>query len=92
MRCRISSGAGSGVAVDERDRAHDLARRAEAALQRVGADERVDHRVVAQALDRRHLAPADPVGERDARERRRAVDEHGARAAVPLVARDLRAR
>ena len=64
--------------------------RAEAALERVAADERVDERVVAQALDRRHLAVADGVRERDAREHRHAVELHGARAAVALAAGDLR--
>ena len=38
--------------------------------------------MVAQAFDRRHLARRHPVHERDARERRIAVDEHRARAAV----------
>ena len=66
------------------------ARRAEAALHHVVLDERVHHRVLAQALDRRHLA-LDPVHERDAREHRHAVDEHGAGPAMPLVAGDLRA-
>ena len=51
---------GCGRRVDERDRADDLARRAEAALQRVCAHERVDHRMVAQPLDRRHLALVAP--------------------------------
>ena len=75
---------------DERRRRDDLPRRAEAALDRVGADERVDERMVAQALDRRHLA-LDRVRERDAREPRHAVDLHRAGAAVALVAGDLRA-
>ena len=74
----------------ERDGADDLAGRAEAALQRVGAHERVDHRMVAQPLDRRHLGALDRVRERDARERRRAVDEHRAGAAMPFAAGDLR--
>src|ERR687888_253733 len=43
-----------GLRVDERDGADDLAGRAEAALERVGTHERIDHRMVAQALDRRH--------------------------------------
>ena len=55
MRVPNLVGRRRGRRVDERDRADDLARRAEAALQRVGAHERVDHRVVAQPLDRRHL-------------------------------------
>src|SRR5438445_8439932 len=76
---------------DECGRGHDLPRRAEAALHSVGADERVDQRMVAQAFDRRDLGPVDCVDERDARERRYAVDQHGARAAMALAARDLRA-
>jgi hypothetical protein len=78
------------VGLDESRRGHDLARRAEAALERVSADERVDERVLAQALDRCHLALADHVHERDARVDGDAVEQHGARAAVALGARDLR--
>ena len=76
---------------DERGGGDDLARRAEAALDGVGADERVDERVVAQPLDRRHFA-VDRVRERDAGEPRHTVDLHGARAAMSLCARDLRPR
>src|SRR5581483_756354 len=65
------------------------ARRAEAALHRVRADEGVDERMLAQALDRRHL-PLDRVHEGDAREHGRPIDHDGAGAAMPLVARDLR--
>ena len=54
-------------------------------------DERLDERVVAQALDRRHLAVADRVHERDAREHRYAVELDRAGAAVALAAGDLRA-
>ena len=56
MRCLISSRRRLGFASTRATARDDLARRAEAALDRVGADERVDQRVVAQALDRRHLA------------------------------------
>jgi hypothetical protein len=45
--------------------------------------------MLAQALDRRHLA-LDRVREGDARESRHAVDLDGAGAAVTLVAGDLR--
>src|SRR5207253_3085398 len=76
---------------DECGRGHDLPRRAEAALHGVGADERVDQRMVAQAYDRRDLCPVDRMDERDARERWDAVDQHRARAAMALAARDLRA-
>jgi hypothetical protein len=48
--------------------------------------------VVAEALDRRDLALADGLRERDARERGRSVEEDGARAAVSLAAGDLRPR
>src|SRR5204863_363406 len=56
-----------------------------------GADERLDQRVLAKPLDRRHLA-VDRVRERDTGEPRHAVDLDCAGAAVPLVARDLRPR
>src|SRR5205085_1267738 len=80
-----------GVRRDERGCRDDLAGRAEAALDGVGADERLDERVLAKPLDRRHLA-VDRVRERDAREPRHAVDLDGAGAAMPLVACDLRPR
>jgi hypothetical protein len=76
----------------ERGRRDDLAWGAEAALERVGADERADERMVAEALDRRHLSVAHGVDERDAAERRRAVELDGARAAMALAAGDLRPR
>ena len=87
---RISSTVGSGCRATSAAAETTWPGRAEAALHRVGADERVDERMLAQPLDRRHLA-LDEVRERDARERRHAVDLHGAGAAVALVARDLRA-
>jgi hypothetical protein len=77
---------------DERRRGDDLARRAEAALERVGANERVDEWMVPQALDRGHLALADRVHERDAAEGRDAVELDRARAAVTFAAGDLRPR
>ena len=89
---RICSLVGCGTRRDERGRRDDLARRAEAALERVGADERVDERVVGESFDRRHLAGADGVDERDAREHGHAVELNGAGAAVALAAGDLRAR
>src|SRR3712207_7771004 len=58
----------------ERRRGDDLPGGAEAALDGVGADERVDHRVVAQPLDGRHVAALDGVDERDAREHGDAVE------------------
>ena len=77
------------VALDEGRCGHDLARRAEAALEGVGADERIHERMLSQAFDRRHLALVDHVHERDARVDRDAVEEDRARAAVALGARDL---
>jgi len=74
---------------DERGGRDDLARSAEPALDGVGAHERVHERMVAEPLDRRHLA-VDSVRERDAGEPRHAVDLDGARAAVTFVACDLR--
>jgi hypothetical protein len=76
---------------DERRRRDDLARCAEAALERVRADERIDQGMVAEPFDRCHLARADGVDERDAREHRHAVQLDGAGAAVALAAGDLRA-
>ena len=75
--------------LDERGRRDDLAGSAEPALERVRADERIHQRVVAEPFDRRHLALADGVHERDAREDRHAVELDGARAAVALTAGDL---
>jgi hypothetical protein len=79
-----------GLGLDQRRGRDDLARGAEAALERVRADERVHERVVVQALDRRHLALADGVHQRDAGEHGHAVELDGARAAVALPAGDLR--
>src|SRR6476619_3698920 len=81
-----------GDRLDERGGRDDLPRCAEAALERVGADERLHEGMVAQPFDGRHLALADGVDQRDARERGRAVEQHGAGAAVSLAARDLRPR
>ena len=78
-----------GRRLDERHGADDLAGRAEAALERVAADEGIDHRMVAQALDRRHACAVERVHERDARQRGCAVDEHGAGAAMAFAAGDL---
>jgi len=78
-----------GVRGHERRGRDDLSRRAEPRLDGIGLHERLDERVIAETLDRRHLA-VDGVHERDARERRDAVDEDGAGAAVTLAARDLR--
>jgi hypothetical protein len=79
------------VRTDQRSCGHNLSGRAEPALNGIGANERSDQRVVAETFDRRHLAIADRVHERDARERRDTVELDGARTAVSLAARDLRA-
>ena len=80
----------------QRGRRDDLARRAEAALERVLLDERPLQRrqraLVAEALDRRRRRALGLRGEQDAREHRAPVDEHGAGAAGALGAGDLRAR
>ena len=79
------------VRTDQRSCRDDLSGRAEPALDGVGANERGDQRVVTKTFDRRHLAIADRMHERDARERRDTVELDGARTAVSLSARDLRA-
>jgi hypothetical protein len=81
-----------GIRRDERGCRDDLPRRAEAALERVGADEGIDERVLLQPLDRRHLALADRVHERDAAQNRDTVELDGAGAAMALAAGDLRPR
>ena len=91
MACRISSVVGAGV-----DSTSATALTICPGVQNPhwsasAAHERVDHRVLAKAFDRRHARALDRMDERDAREHRLAVDEHGARAAVALTARDLRA-
>ena len=89
IACRISSRVGCGFAATRAAAETTWPGRAVAALDGVGADEGVDERMLAQALDRRHLA-LDRVRERDAGEPRHAVDLDGAGAAVALVAGDLR--
>ena len=82
------------VLLQQRDRRHDEARRAEAALQRVLLVERLLHRVQlavrGEALDRRHLAAVGLHGEHRARLHRLAVEQHRARAAGGRVAADVR--
>jgi len=79
------------VRFDERSRGHDLPGRAEAALNGVGARERVHERMVAEPLDRRDLTAVDRVHERDAGERGDAGEQHRAGAAVTFAAGNLRA-
>ena len=81
-----------GVRTDQRSCRDDLSGRAEPALDGVGADERSNQRVVTETFDRRYFTIADRVHKCDARERRHAVELDGARTAMPLAARDLRAR
>ena len=79
------------VSLDECGRGDDLTRSAEPALHGVRPDERVNQRMVAKTFDGRHLAVADGVHERDARESRHPVELHGAGTAVSLATRHLRA-
>ena len=96
MPRRTSPPVGFGFSREQRDRRQDLARRAEAALQRVVLDER---RLHADAARRRAPSPSIVVialsvagrGEREAGIRRDAVDQHGARAALAAAADELRA-
>ena len=80
------------VRTDQRSCRNDLPGRAKPALDGVGANERSDQWVVPETFDRRYLAIADRVHERDTRERRDTVELDGARTAVSLAARDLRTR
>src|SRR5688572_7646765 len=79
---------------EQPDRRADLPRRAVAALEAVVLDEGRLHwmKLVAlrQPLDGRDLAPLDGRGERQTRQHATAVHEHGAGAALPLVAALLR--
>src|SRR5262245_1761760 len=74
----------------QRDRRHDLARRAKAALKPIVTDERLLHAVQAavtrQALDGHHLAAIALRGERQARQHALTVGQDRARTACPLVA------
>ena len=80
---------------DQPDRRADLPRRAIAALERVMVDERLLQRmqraVVRQAFDRGDLRAIVHDGERQARIDAPAVDQHGAGAALALIAALFRA-
>src|SRR5580658_7531272 len=69
----------------QRDRRHDLPRRAEPALERVTGNERTLHRMQAtvfpQPLDRGDVAPLAGDRERQARQHPPAIRQHGTRAA-----------
>jgi hypothetical protein len=84
------------VVVQQVDRGHDHARRAEAALQAVLLPEALLHRVelvvLGEALDRGHLRPIRLDSEDGARLCAASVDEHRARAALTRVAAHVRAR
>src|SRR5437588_2818677 len=76
--------------LEQRDRGADLSRRAVAALEAVVADERGLHRmelaIARQPFDGHDLLPTVHDGEGEAGVVTPSVDEHGARAARPLVA------
>src|SRR5687767_12303121 len=80
---------GGASLVQERPHAHDLARRAEAALERVLLDEGPLHRiqlaVAPQPLDRGDLTPLTIDAEQQARVHGPSVHQHGARAAIAHV-------
>ena len=86
----------AALALDQRGRGDDHARRAEAALRGVVVVERGLHRRellrLAEAFERRDRRAVDRRDRRQARPARLAVDEHGARAAAALLAAGLRAR
>ena len=82
-------------ALEQRGRADDLARGAEPALQGVLGDERLLDRRGAtgrEPLDRHDLVTLGRLGEQQARVDGPAVDEHRARTAGALSARELRSR
>src|ERR1041384_6097841 len=75
---------------EQRDRAHDLTRRAEPALERVVLDERGLHRMqlvaAREPLDRRDLRALGGDRQRQAGIDRLAVAQHGARTALAMIA------
>ena len=75
--------------VQQRLRAHQLARRAEAALRRIVGDERPLQRIVQQSFDGLNGAAVGPHAELAARIDRLAVEQDRARAALAAVAADL---
>src|SRR6516225_5724228 len=81
----------SGLALlNQPDRAHDLARGAEPALQAVMGDKRLLHRVQPpfsrEPFDRKDVRSVIAEGEREARIDTAAVDDNRARAALAAVA------
>ena len=81
--------------LDQADRAHDLAWRAEPALQTVMGNEGGLHRMkaaaVGYAFDRKHIGAVVAESESQARIDAPAIDQDGARAALAAVAALLRA-
>ena len=93
---RISSSRRIRRALEQRRGRDDEPGRAEAALHRARVDERLLHRVQlvagAEALDRDDLVAVRLRREHEARADELAVEQHGAGAALALLARVLRAR
>src|SRR2546428_558369 len=83
------------VLIEQRLRRHEHPRRAVAALRGALFGERGLQRMklgaAREPFDGRHVGVADRHRQREAREHRRAVDEHGARAALAELAAVLRA-
>ena len=90
----ISSRVGAGVAREQVVGRHQDPRRAEAALERVVAPERLlkrcERAVPREPLDRDDLCAVDLRGEQQARAHGDAVELHGARAADAVLAADVR--
>ena len=91
MPSRTRSGIVAGLTfLDQADRAHDLARRAEPALEAVMRDERRLHRMqlvaARDALDREDVGAVVADRQRQARIDPSAVDQDRARAALAAVA------
>ena len=91
--CRICSGVGIGMLLEQADAGHDEARRAEAAHQRVLVAERLLHRMqrvaVGQPVDVADLLALDFDRQRRAGIHGAAVDEHRAGAAGAAIAAAL---
>ena len=82
---------GMWMAAQKVVRGDDQAWRAEAALHGPRLDERALHLLRVNAFDRDHLTPVRLAGEDEARAHQRAVEVDGARSALALLARVLRA-
>src|SRR2546430_9970516 len=78
------------LALEQVVRGHDQARRAEAALHRAGFDEGFLDRVTIEPFDGDDRAPVGLPGLDEARANQCAVEIHGARSALALLARVLR--